>query len=115
MTNFPERYKELSLWMDKLGVAIPQTMKGFSELHQSSIAPGVLDCKTKELLALGIAIVVRCEGCITFHVHDALHAGASKDEIAETVSVAILMGGGPAVVYGIEALQAVSQYQALGL
>ncbi|MCT8986290.1 carboxymuconolactone decarboxylase family protein [Shewanella phaeophyticola] len=94
MTHFPERYKELSTWMDKLGVAIPQTMKGFSELHKASIAPGVLDSKTKELLALGIAITVRCEGCIAFHVHDALQAEASKEEIAETVSVAILMGGG---------------------
>ena len=114
MTNYPERYKELSTWMDKLGVAIPQTMRGFSELHKASITPGVLDSKTKELIALGIAITVRCEGCITFHVHDALQAGASKEEVAETVGVAILMGGGPSLMYGIEAMQAVSQYQAQG-
>ena len=115
MKNFPERYKELTTWMDKLGVAIPETMQGFSELHKASITPGSLDSKTKELIALGIAITVRCDGCITFHVHDALHAGASKEEIAETVSVAILMGGGPSMVYGIEAMQAVSQYQEQGL
>ncbi|QDE33208.1 carboxymuconolactone decarboxylase family protein [Shewanella polaris] len=90
-------------------------MQGFAELHKASIAPGALDSKTKELIALGIAITVRCDGCITFHVHDALQAGASKEEIAETVSVAMLMGGGPSMVYGIEAMQAVSQYQEQGI
>ena len=73
-------------------------MKNFPEHYQ-------------ELIALGIAITVRCDGCISFHVHDAMAAGASAEEIAETVSVASLMGGGPSVVYGIEALQALSQFQ----
>ena len=99
-------------WMDTLGVAIPEVMQGFGALHEAALRPGALDTKTKELIALGIAITVRCDGCIAYHVHDSLHAGASKEEIAETVSVAILMGGGPSVVYGIEAMQALSQYQA---
>jgi AhpD family alkylhydroperoxidase len=73
-------------------------MKNFPEHYQ-------------ELIALRIAITVRCDGCISFHVHDAMAADASAEEIAETVSVAILMGGGPSGVYGIEALQALSQFQ----
>ncbi|MAY38566.1 MAG: alkylhydroperoxidase [Spongiibacter sp.] len=89
-------------------------MQGFGALHEASLKPGALDTKTKELIALGIAITVRCDGCISFHVHDAMEAGASQGEIAETVSVAILMGGGPSVVYGIEAMQALSQYQERG-
>ena len=101
--------------MDKLGLAIPEVMQGFGALHEASLKPGALDSKTKELIALGIAITVRCDGCITFHVHDAMQAGANKEEIAETVSVAIMMGGGPSVVYGIEAMQALSQYQQSGL
>jgi len=115
MKNFPEHYKELSTWMEKLGVAIPGAMQGFGALHEAAIKPGALDSKTKELISLGIAITVRCDGCIAFHVHDALSAGASEEEIAETVSVAILMGGGPSMVYGIEAMQAMSQYQEQGL
>jgi AhpD family alkylhydroperoxidase len=111
MKNFPEHYEELRAWMEKLGAEIPATMQGFSALHQASTKPGALDTKTKELIALGIAITVRCDGCISFHVHDAVEAGASRAEIAEAVSVAILMGGGPSVVYGIEAMQALSQYQ----
>lgn len=90
-------------------------MAGFGALHEASIESGALDAKTKELIALGIAITVRCDGCIAFHVHDAMQAGAGEAEIAETVSVAILMGGGPSVVYGIEAMQALEQYQAEGL
>ena len=115
MKNFPEQFKELNEWMEKLGADIPDVMEGFSALHTASIKSGTLDSKTKELIALGIAITVRCDGCISFHVHDALQAGASHLEIAETVSVAILMGGGPSVVYGIEAMQAMSQYHEQGL
>lgn len=115
MKNFPEHYRELGEWMEKLGVAAPEVMAGFGALHEAAIAPGSLDSRTKELIALGIAITVRCDGCISFHVHDAMQAGASKEEIAETVSVAILMGGGPSVVYGIEAMQALEQYQQEGL
>lgn len=115
MKNFPEHYKELSTGMQKLGLVIPEVMQGFGALHEASLKPGALDTKTKELISLGIAITVRCDGCITFHVHDSLKAGATKEEIAETVSVAILMGGGPSVVYGIEAMQALSQYQEQGL
>lgn len=115
MKNFPAHYKELNTWMEKLGVAIPGPMSGFAKLHEKTIEKGVLDSKTKELIALGIAITVRCDGCITYHVHDAMKSGASENEIAETVGVAILMGGGPSVVYGIEAMQAVAQYKEIGL
>ncbi|MFC3192618.1 carboxymuconolactone decarboxylase family protein [Marinicella sediminis] len=115
MKNYPEHYAELNQWMEHLGQAMPEVMQGFGALHEASIKPGALDGKTKELIALGIAITVRCDGCITYHVHDAMVAGASEAEIAETVAVAILMGGGPSVVYGIEAMQAVEQYQKQGL
>lgn len=115
MKNFPAQYEELCQWMEKLGQSIPGPMTGFGQLHEESIKAGALESKTKELIALGIAITVRCDGCIAFHVHDAMSGGASAEEIAETVSVAILMGGGPSVVYGIEAMQAVEQYQQQGL
>ena len=69
-----------------------------------------MSSKTKELISLGIAITVRCEGCISYHVHDALKAGATAEEIVETIGVAILMGGGPAMVYGCEALEALEQF-----
>ncbi len=115
MKDFPAHYKELNVWMEKLGAAMPDVMQGFGALHEASLKPGALDRKTKELIALGIGITVRCDGCISFHVHDALQAGASNEEILETVSVAIMMGGGPSVVYGVEAMQALEQYQQQGI
>lgn len=115
MKDFPAQYKELSTWMEKLGTVIPDCMGSFGQLHQNTVAPRALDSKTKELIALAIAVTVRCDGCIAFHVHDAMKGGASEAEIAEAVSVAILMGGGPSVVYGIEAMQAVGQYKEAGL
>jgi AhpD family alkylhydroperoxidase len=111
MKQYPEYYEHLSELMGKLGGEIPGPMGGFSRLHQAAVADGVLSAKVKELIALGIAITVRCDGCIAFHVHDALNAGASHDEIVETIGVAVLMGGGPAVMYGSEALEALAQFE----
>lgn len=83
--------------------------EGFKKLHSSSTTDGALSSKHKELMALGIGISVRCEGCIAFHTAAALKAGATKEEIVETVGVAVLMGGGPAVVYGKKAYEAMEE------
>ena len=112
MTDFPSYYEQLKTLMGELGGDIPDTMNGFKSLHQSSLATGSLGTKQKELIALGIAISVRCNGCIAFHVSDALKAGATRPEITETIGVAILMGGGPALMYGLEALEALKQFTA---
>jgi AhpD family alkylhydroperoxidase len=112
---FPDRNKRVRTMMGKLGREIPQTMNGFVGLHKAAGAGGVLDAKTKELIALAIAVTVRCNGCIAFHVHDALSAGATRKEIMETVGVAILMGGGPSVVYGTEVPEALDEYEKQGL
>ena len=105
--EYREKLQRLS---QQLGNKLPEPMKAFASLHKASIADGTLNSKTKELISLGIAITVRCEGCISYHVHDALKAGATAEEIVETIGVAILMGGGPAMVYGCEALEALEQF-----
>jgi AhpD family alkylhydroperoxidase len=86
-------------------------MAGFGELHATAVAKDALDTKTKELIALGIAIAVHCDGCIGFHVHDELNAGANRQEILEAIAVSILMGGSPSIVYGYEALEALNQFE----
>ncbi|WP_036383881.1 carboxymuconolactone decarboxylase family protein [Muricauda sp. MAR_2010_75] len=113
LKDHPKKYHELIGLMEQLGSKIPNTMGAFEQLHISGIADGMLNKKTKELIALGIAITVRCDGCIAFHVHDALESGATSNEIVETIGVAVLMGGGPAVVYGCEALEALEQFSIL--
>jgi len=105
-----KHYNDLLKLMGELETKIPDTIKGFNALHIASISEGALTSKTKELIALGIAITVRCDGCIAFHVHDALKSGATSEEIVETIGVAILMGGGPALMYGCEALEALNQF-----
>lgn len=109
--NHIETYVKLRSLSAQLISEIPETMAGFGELHAMSVAPGALDTKTKELIALSIGIAVHCNGCIAFHVNDALAAGANRQEVLETIGVAILMGGGPSMVYGCEALEALNQFE----
>ena len=110
--QYPEHYEHIQSLMGKLGHEIPGPMGGFSRLHKAAVADGVLSTKVKELIALGITITVRCDGCIAFHVHDSLKAGATREEILETIGVAVLMGGGPSLMYGCEAFEALEQFEA---
>ncbi|MDX9992543.1 MAG: carboxymuconolactone decarboxylase family protein [Anaerolineales bacterium] len=112
--QYPDYYNHLNKLMDALGKEIPNTMAGFGQLHKQALNEGALSTKTKELIALAIAITVRCDGCIAYHVHDAIRAGASRAEIVEAIGVAILMGGGPSAIYGSEALDAFDQFEAGG-
>ncbi len=92
--TYPEYRQHLQSLMIKLGNELPGPMSGFGQLHRQAVADGALSTKVKELIALGIGIAARCDGCIAYHVHDALKAGATRKEIVETIGVAILMGGG---------------------
>jgi AhpD family alkylhydroperoxidase len=113
--EYPEYYQRLQKLSGKLSRELRSPMSAFAQLNGAATAEGVLSSKIKQLIALGIAVAVRCDGCIAYHVHDAIRAGASRQEIMETIGVAILMGGGPAMVYGCEALEALEQYEAAGL
>ena len=112
--DYAEIHRQLEELMGQLAAETPEVMEGFTKLHEASTEDGALDKKTKELIALAIGITVRCDGCIAYHVHDAVSAGASRQELIETIGVAVMMGGGPSVVYGCEALQAVDQLQPAG-
>ena len=110
--NFPDLEKQVLSRIGLLGRSIPQPMKGFMELHEAAVHPGALSTAVKELIALGIAIAVHCEGCIACHVHDALKAGATPEQIDEAIAVALMMGGGAATVYGSMAHEALQQFLA---
>ncbi|KJF22658.1 MULTISPECIES: carboxymuconolactone decarboxylase family protein [Rhodococcus] len=110
MANYPEMYERLRTLMGQLGREAPAAMGAFGSLHMASTADGALPRKTKELMALAIGIAAHCDGCIAYHVHDALKAEASRAEVMETIGIAVMMGGGPSVVYGCEALEAVEQF-----
>jgi AhpD family alkylhydroperoxidase len=109
-TNYPEHREHIQGLVGRLSKDIPDTMAAFGQLHHAAAAQGALSPKEKELIALGIAIALRCDGCIAYHVHDAINAGATREEMIETIGVAILMGGGPSLMYGAETYEAIEQF-----
>ena len=110
MTNWAEHTKHLIGNLRTLRTGAPEVMKAFSAMAQAATAPKALDGKTKELIALGIAVAVRCDDCIGFHVKAAMEHGASRDEIDETLGMAIYMGAGPSVMYASHAADAFEQF-----
>lgn len=112
--DYVARHRELQKGFRALSDVIGPTMSGFGKLHRSAMAPGALDGATKELIALAIGITTHCDGCIAFHVHDALRAGATRAQVEETIGVAVMMGGGPAAVFGSDALTALDQFEQAG-
>jgi len=111
-TDFKGLHHHIQERLEQLGNVLPGPMSGFARLHKKSVEAGALDAKTKELMALAIGIAVHCEGCIAYHVHDAIRAGANRQELLETIGVAILMGGGPASIYAVHAMDAIDQFLA---
>lgn len=101
---------ELSPLNRALRKAIPDVYKGLRELHHASFAPGALDVKTKELIALAVGVVESCDGCIASHARAAAKAGATKQEAAEAIGVTFLMNGGPATIYGPRAYDAFCEF-----
>ncbi len=104
--NWTEFLAETNTQLTALRRAIPGAAAGFSQLAQAAGAPGALDARTKELIALAIGIDTHCDGCIGFHVKAAIRHGATRAEVAETVAMCIYMGGGPSMMYGAKALAA---------
>jgi AhpD family alkylhydroperoxidase len=92
--------------------AIPETWAAFQSLHGAAMAAGELPTSLKEGVALAISVVKRCDGCIAYHAKAAARAGATRDEIAELLGVALLMDGGTASVYAPRAWAAFLEFEA---
>lgn len=110
-TNYSENYEETLRTMGEYGKESPKMMTAFMECHHIAAVDGALKSKYKELIALGIGIHAKCEGCILSHVHDAIKLGATHDEIVETIDVAVYMGGGPSIIYGSKALAVLQEFE----
>jgi len=109
-TDYVEMYKSLEERLSQLGSEIPGPMSGFARLHKKAVEQSALPGEVKEMMALAISIVLGCEGCIAYHVHNAIAAGATRQELLETTGVGILMGGGPGSIYAAHALEAIEQF-----
>lgn len=108
-TNYIELRQHLEDRLTQFGREMPGPMTGFARLHKKAVEDGALSAKVKEMMALAISIVVGCEGCIAYHVHDAIKAGATRPELLETISVGVMMAGGPGTIYAAHAIDAVEQ------
>jgi AhpD family alkylhydroperoxidase len=110
VTSYPERLRNVRNNSQTLAAAQPSVMETFGKFHQAAVATGALDKKTKELIALAVSVTAGCDDCIAHHVNDAIRAGATREEFADALGVAVLMGGGPGMIYASHAIEAVDQF-----
>lgn len=103
--------KQLLNRIGEYGAIAPDTLKGYQTLAGAGTKAGRLDAKTAELISLAVAVTTRCDGCITIHAQAALKNGATREEIADALSVAISMNAGSALVYSARAMDAVAAIQ----
>jgi len=105
-----EAVRDVKRAMGELAKQVPEEMAGFTEFMGTVLKPGTLDLKTKELIALGMGITARCRYCIGIHTQKALAAGATPEEMWEVATVAVMMGGGPAMTYVAELQKALEEF-----
>lgn len=111
-THYKELTQAIMGNLAPLHKGLPQVMKGFGDMGKAAIADGALDAKTKELIALALAVAARCDGCIGFHGKALAKLGATAAEVHEALGVAIYMGGGPSAMYASNAMAAFHEFSA---
>lgn len=92
--------------LKELRTQIPDVLTAFSQLNRAATADGVLDKKTKEFIALALSVAAHCDGCIGFHTQALARLGATREEMAEALGMAVYMGGGPSLMYAADARRA---------
>jgi AhpD family alkylhydroperoxidase len=112
MTSYADVIAELNEPTQSLREMSTDVWTGFGQLHHAAVADGALPARIKELMALSIAVVKHCDGCIAYHAKAAARRGATPEEVAEALGVALLMDGGTASVYGPRAWNAFREFAA---
>jgi AhpD family alkylhydroperoxidase len=108
--KFQEVTSSISTQLAKMRQEMPEVMAGFSSLAKAASQEGVLDKKTKELIAVALAVANHCPGCIGFHAQALVRLNTRREELLETLGMAIYMGGGPSLMYAAEALEAFEEF-----
>lgn len=107
---FKDITTDISDYTRELRRAAPEGMAAFYALAKAASADGVLDKKSKELVALAIGVTQHCDGCIGFHTKALKDLGATRAEIVEVLIMCVYMGGGPALMYAADALRSFDQF-----
>lgn len=111
MEHFHEVTQELLEPYKQVRALIPDVVDSYAALHKAAMGDGPgLSAKMKELIGLAIAITRECDGCVSSHARGAARKGASVEEVADMIGVAILMNGGPGTVWGPRALAAFNEF-----
>lgn len=110
MDSYSTILDDLSAPTRELRRMIPDAWSGVSQLHETALADGALPARVKELMALAISVVKRCDGCIAHHARRAARLGVTPEEVGDALGVALLMDGGPATVYAPRAWQAYREF-----
>ncbi|KTD39959.1 carboxymuconolactone decarboxylase family protein [Legionella parisiensis] len=108
--KFSRITKDISTQLAKMRKEMPEVMSGFSAIAQAASKDGVLDKKTKELIAMALAVAKQCPGCIGFHSQTLIKLETTREELLETLGMAVYMGGGPSLMYAAEALEAFEEF-----
>jgi AhpD family alkylhydroperoxidase len=111
--RFRDLTQGVSARLATLRSGAPDVMKSFSELGRAAMADGALTKKTKELMALALGVAARCDPCIGYHVQALVKLGATRQELDETLGVAVYMGGGPSLMYAANAIAAFEEFSRL--
>lgn len=109
-TSYRDLTHQVSARLATLRASTPEVMQAFNELGRAATAPGALDAKTKELIALALSVAVRCDPCIGFHAKALAKLGATRQEVDEALGVATYMGGGPSLMYAANAVAAFDEF-----
>ena len=114
MSNATSSFRDLtqgvSATLASLRTSTPEVMKSFGELGRAATTSGVVDRKTKELIALALSVAARCDPCIGFHMQTLVKLGVTRQEVDETLGVATYMGGRPSVMYAPNANGAFEEF-----
>jgi len=103
--------RDISRNLSQLRTHNADVMQGFGALSKAAMAPGALDEKTKELIAMAIGVASRCDGCLGFHAMALVRLEATPEEFREMLAVAVYMGGGPSLMYAANAMAAFDEFR----
>ena len=114
MLDWNEYQKQIGKNLGELKRLSPDTVRGYMTLSAANSPTTKLSEKVRQLISLAVAVTTRCDGCIVIHTEAALKAGATREEISETLGVAVAMNAGAALVYSTRVLDAVAAKSAPG-
>ncbi|WP_386692365.1 MULTISPECIES: carboxymuconolactone decarboxylase family protein [unclassified Lonepinella] len=107
--NWKEQTSHVKQSFGALGQKYPKMLQAYGALSAAATEGNVLDLKTRELIALAVAVTTRCESCISVHAAEAVKAGATEEEVSAALAMAISLNAGAAYTYSLRALEAFNE------